>query len=65
MDKVTKESNYFMKKINKKEYAIKQTLSHKFDHLKRYCCPIDRFESFIGEKNPYLDADPSEIKYLM
>lgn len=65
IDKVTKESNYFMEKINKKEYAIKQTLSHKYDHLKRYYCPIDCFESFIGEKNPYLDDDPSEIKYLM
>ena len=61
---VQKQREGVTKEIGNKQHKLKKELSHKFDHLLSYYCPLDVLPAFSGRRNSHLDEnDNDQIHY--
>ena len=61
---VQKQRDEVLKNIGDKQSKLREELSHKFDHLLAYYCPLDVLPAFNGKRNNHLDdEDEDKIHY--
>jgi len=57
---VQKERDEILEEIANKQSTLNEELSHKFDHLLAYYCPLDVLPAFNGKKNFHLNEDDDD-----
>jgi len=57
---VQKQRDETLKNIGDKQSKLHKELSHKFDHLLEYYCPLDVLPAFNGQRNFHLDDDDKD-----